>query len=152
MENTKRIVEIDGVKIEVDLRTAKKVENYRVGDNVKVLVKGYSNTYTVHPGVIVGFDDFQKLPTISVAYLETGYNSAEIKFAALNAQSSEESKIEISPMDDVHELHFKKADVLNIMDGHIEKKNEERRDLERKKAYFEKYFGMYFEKAAEPAI
>ena len=35
----KRIVEIDGVKIEVDLRTAKRVDSYKVGDNVKILEK-----------------------------------------------------------------------------------------------------------------
>ena len=33
----KRIVEIDGVKIEVDLRTAKRIDTFAVGDNVKVL-------------------------------------------------------------------------------------------------------------------
>jgi hypothetical protein len=36
MEENKRIVEIDGVKIEVDLRSAKRIDTFRVGDNVKV--------------------------------------------------------------------------------------------------------------------
>ena len=38
-DEQKRIVEIGGVKIEVDLRTAKRVDSYRVGDPVKVLTK-----------------------------------------------------------------------------------------------------------------
>lgn len=151
MENQTRIVEIDGVKIEVDLRTAKKVEHYKVGDNVKVLVPQYGKTYKVHPGVIIGFDAFEKLPTICIAYLDTGYNTAEIKFAYLNAASEGENKVEIAPANDLHELHFQKSDVLSVMDGMIEKKNEERKDLEMKKAYFEKYFGMYFEKKEEVA-
>ena len=106
MENTTRIVEIDGIKLEIDLRTAKKIEHFRVGDNVRVLVKGYSDTYKVHAGVIVGFDGFEKLPTICIAYLEVGYNSAEIKFAYINAGSeSKDSKIEITPAFDLQELH-----------------------------------------------
>ena len=43
----KRIVEIDGVKIEVDLRTAKRIDTFRVGDNVKVLCKEYNGDFTV---------------------------------------------------------------------------------------------------------
>lgn len=39
MDDGKRIIEIDGVKIEVDLRTAKRIDTYRVGDNVKILNK-----------------------------------------------------------------------------------------------------------------
>lgn len=40
----RRIVEINGVKIEVDMRTAKRVDSFRVGDNVKVLDKDYNGT------------------------------------------------------------------------------------------------------------
>ena len=34
-----REIEIDGVKVAVDMRTVKKIDVYRVGDNVKVLKK-----------------------------------------------------------------------------------------------------------------
>ena len=54
MEN-KRIIEINGVKLEVDMSTAKKIDEYRVGDNVKVLKKDYSGNYDVLAGVIVEF-------------------------------------------------------------------------------------------------
>ena len=146
MENTTRIVEIDGIKLEIDLRTAKKIEHYRVGDNVRVLIKGYSDSYKVHAGVIVGFDGFEKLPTICIAYLEVGYNTAEVKFAYINAgQESKDTKIEIAPAFDLQELHFQKSDVKSIMQGMIDKKQEEIQDLELKKAYFEKYFSKYFE-------
>ena len=44
-EDNKRIVEIDGVKIEVDLRKAKRVDSFQVGDNVKILEKKYNDDY-----------------------------------------------------------------------------------------------------------
>ena len=144
MNKNKRVVEINGVKLEIDLRTAKRVDQYKVGDNVKVLIPSYGSNYKVHPGVIVGFDDFKSLPTVTIAYLIVEYNSAEIKFAYLN-QSENSEKIEIAPAEDVHELHFEKADVISKLDRMIEAKQEEEKDLQRKKAYFNTYFGKYFE-------
>ena len=39
MENeNKRIIEVNGVKMEIDLRQAKVIDNYKVGDYVKVKV------------------------------------------------------------------------------------------------------------------
>ena len=32
----KRIIDINGMKMEVDLRTAKRIDTFKVGDNVKV--------------------------------------------------------------------------------------------------------------------
>lgn len=43
MSESKRIIEINGVKLDVDLSQCKVVENYKVGDAVKVLVKEYSS-------------------------------------------------------------------------------------------------------------
>ena len=71
MDETRRIVEIDGVKVEVDLRTAKRVDSFRVGDNVKILDKSYQD-YKVKPGIIVDFAEFQELPTIVIAVFEEG--------------------------------------------------------------------------------
>ena len=42
-----REIEIDGVKVAVDMRTVKKIDVYRVGDNVKVLRKSYKNEVIV---------------------------------------------------------------------------------------------------------
>ena len=38
----KRIIEVNGIKMEVDLRNAKRIDQFKVGDSVKVLVKSYS--------------------------------------------------------------------------------------------------------------
>ena len=87
MEN-KQIIEINGIKLEIDLRTAKRVEEFKIGDAVKLLVKEYSNDFKSHNGVIVGFDDFKDHPTIIIAYMIESYGyGAEIKFAYINAQS-----------------------------------------------------------------
>ena len=43
----KTMVEIDGVKMEVDLRTARRIDTFAVGDNVKVLCKDYNGQYLV---------------------------------------------------------------------------------------------------------
>ena len=52
MEN-KRIIEINGIKLEVDLTTAKRIDEFKVGDNVKVLRKSYNDTFEVLAGVIL---------------------------------------------------------------------------------------------------
>jgi hypothetical protein len=54
-----RVVEINGIKVEVDLRTAKRVDSYSVGTPVKLLKQEYSDTYTTYTGVIIGFDEFK---------------------------------------------------------------------------------------------
>jgi hypothetical protein len=38
----KTIIEVSGVKLEVDLRQARRIEEIRIGDRVKVLTKDYS--------------------------------------------------------------------------------------------------------------
>ena len=142
-----RSVEVNGVKLEVDMRTARKVEQYRVGDRVKVLVKeSYGAKYTPHPGVIVGFDAFEKLPTITVAYLSVDYSKAEIKFAYLNAQSED---VEITS--DFADILVDKGRVSDLIEKAIESKRAEIDDLERKRAYFEAHFARYFADAADLA-
>ena len=76
MNTQTAIVEVNGIKLEVDLRTAKRIDQLTdqltIGSRVKCLVKQYSDFKTV-PGVVVGFEPFEKLPTIVVAYLDTDY-------------------------------------------------------------------------------
>lgn len=81
MGDEKKIIEIGGVKLELDMRTGKttQIDTFKVGDNVKVLIKEY-DSYKSYAGVIVGFDNFKERPTIIVAYLKMGYSEADIKF------------------------------------------------------------------------
>ena len=145
----KRIVEIEGVKLEIDLSSAKVIENYKIGDNVRVLVKMYSDEYQVHAGVIIGFDDFEKLPTITVVYVELDYSGAEIKYAYINGQNKNE--VELAPAYDIEDLRFKKSNVMNKIQTENDKKNEDIGDIERKREYFETHFSQFFLKEKEEA-
>ena len=138
----KRIIEIGGVKVEVDLRYATQVESYKVGDNVKVLVKEYSDSFKSYPGVIIGFDNFQVRPTIVICYLKTSYNKAEIVFLYLTKDSKD---VEICSMIG-NDLAINKTTVLELLDSEIIKKEQELIDLKAQKGYFLVNFGKYFER------
>ena len=139
-------VEINGMKLDVDLRTAKKIENYKIGDRVKVLVKDYSSSYKPHPGVIVAFDMFDKLPTITVAYMDISYAGAEIKFAYINS-AKEDDGPELAPYND--DILVDKGDVIAKLDGEVLKKKAEIEDIELKKQYFISKFNAYFQPSSE---
>lgn len=143
---TKRVIEINGIKMEIDLRQAKRIDNFRVGDQVKVLVKEY-DTYKSHAGAIVGFDEFQERPTIIVAYIKVDYSTAEIKYAYINAASND---IEIVKANE-EDIPFKKASVIDMMQREINKKETELADSQHKLAHFNKWFGKYFEAKKEGA-
>lgn len=145
-DSKKHVVEIKGVKFEIDERFARKIEDFRIGDKIKVLIKKYSNEHKVYPGIIVGFENFPSLPTMVIAYLEMDYSSAELRFAYFNAESG----FEISKTDDAY-LPIEKGMVIETMDKEILKKEGELRDLQLKKAYFLEHFNHYFQMKEEEA-
>jgi hypothetical protein len=147
MDSEKTIIEINGVKLEVDLRHAKRVDTFQVGTQVKVLEKATTyNAAKVHSGVIVGFEPFEAMPTIVVCYLEIGYNAADLKFAYINPTKESREKWElVASVDD--DLPVKKQDVLSKMDREIEAKRTEIAEIERKRVYFLHHFGRYFANA-----
>lgn len=134
----KRIVEIDGVKVEVDLRTAKRVDSFKVGDNVKILDKDY-NGYKVKPGIIVDFAEFKELPTIVIAVFEEGSwsSSPSISFIHFNAAMGE--KIELVPASE-DEIKLSKDGVIEKFEREIQKKKNEYIDLQNQLEYFKKHF------------
>ena len=142
----KTIIEVNGVKLEVDLRTARRVDELRIGDAVKVLIKTYGG-HEVHPGVVVGFEPFVKLPTIIIAYAKTNWQDAKIEFVHFNAKSDE---IEVvKSLDD--DLIDKEA-AVRAFDREIVKLERQIADLVERKAYFLSKFGIYWEKVVvEPA-
>lgn len=136
----KTIIEVNGVKMEVNLRSARRIDELKIGDRVKVLIKVY-NDYLVHAGTIIGFEPFQNLPTIIVAYLVKDYSRVEIKFLYFNAKTKE---TEIVKAIDDDQLDIDKSTVLQQMDREIQKKIDEADDLRAKKAYFLENFKMYW--------
>lgn len=142
-----RIIEINGIKCEIDDRHITKVEEYRVGTRVKCLVKNYSG-YAVHPGVIVSIDAFEKLPTINVAYVPDTFGTAgEVKFQAFNANTTE---FEIVPLDPDDILPSKET-IRDYFDKSIAKKRAELQEMEDRKGFFLRAFGraLHDESAVE---
>ena len=139
-EDQTRIIEINGIKMEVDLRHAKRVDTLRIGDKVKCLVKSYGNQMNVHAGVVVGFEPFPSLPTIVIAYLDVSY-TAGIKIISINQNSTD---IEIIPDIDNQSLEINKSDILALMDREMDKKQLELDEISKKRAYFIAHFGRYF--------
>lgn len=138
----KTIIEINGIKMEVDLRTAKRVDTFKIGSKVKLLKNdGYSDSkHVVYPGVIVGFEEFKKLPTILVLYVHQDYSSAQMKMQYINAETQ---NCELILADDDF-IPFEKADVLNKMDREILKKQTELEELQQRKEYFLTRFAEAF--------
>lgn len=135
-----RTVEINGIKMEVDLRTAKRVDSYRIGDKVKILTKAYSG-YESHPGVIVGFDEFKNRPTIVVAYVKIDHsNDGAVHFAYIHEGNGD---IEIVALNS-DDLIPTRETVVATFDRLIAKKKLELADLDAKRSYFLERFGAAF--------
>ena len=139
-EQTRQVVEIAGVKLDLDMRTSTRVETLRVGDRVKVLEKSYSD-WKAHPGVVVGFEPFKSLPTIIVAVARVTYTSVEIGFVYLNAKSE---NVEIVKSIDDDDTALAKDKVEAYFIDQIAKKNAEIEELERRREFFLREFRAYW--------
>lgn len=140
-ENQTQLIEINGVKLEVDLRAARRVENIKVGTRVKVLTKEYSG-YKVNHGVVIGFEPFEKLPTIIIAIVAMTYDQAKIDFIYFNAETKD---VELVVSIDDDRAGVQKEDVCAFIDKEIAKKRAEITDLEDRKRFFLSKFQTYWE-------
>ena len=141
MENTKQIIEINGIKLEVDLREAVVIDNYKVGDVVKVLVKEYSDNYNSYMGQIIGFDNFKTTPTINIAYIKPSYSTCELVFLSYNSNSKD---IEITKDFNQEYRTINKQTIIDKFDTEKAKHLEEIRKIEWQKQYFIDNFNKYF--------
>lgn len=133
----KRVVEINGIKMEVDMRTARRVDTFKVGDNVKVLGKTYNDQHEIKPGIIVDFAMFKELPTIIVAVFNEGSWSGtpSISFEYINGESEEEIIFASE-----EEIRLSKDGVIEKFEREIQKKKNECQDLQNQLEYFKKHF------------
>ncbi len=142
----RKTIEIGGVKIDVDLRYARRHDTLCIGSKVKLLIKG--STYTeskVVPGAVVGFEPFKDLPTIIVTYLDVQYDKTAVKFAYINEKSNEKFDLVLAVDDD---LPLTKADIVEKLDSEIFKHETALKDAKRVKVQFLRHFGRWFEMAA----
>ncbi|UTC93182.1 hypothetical protein [Treponema denticola] len=135
-------IEINGIKVEVDLRTAKKIDVFRIGDNIKILKKDY-NEYKTYSGVVIDFVAFKERPAIVVAYFKNDYNGVDICFETITKESQD---IEIAPCLP-HEMTINKDRVIDKFNYRIDAKQHEVDELVAKRDYFIKNFSRFFEEA-----
>lgn len=136
-----REIEINGIKVEVDLRTCKRIDTFKIGDNVKVLKNQYGEEYKVYSGVIVDFVNFKERPALVVAYFENSYSGVNIKFETITKDSKD---IEIAPCLP-HKMKLNKDRVVDKFDIEIAAKEREADELRQKKQYFIDNFEKFFE-------
>ena len=129
---SKQIIEINGVKMEIDTRSAVRLDTFSIGTRVKVLTKTYSG-YQVRHGIVIGFEPFKQLPTIIVAVAALTYGEAKVEFLYFNAETKE-TELVVALDDDAADLD-KNAFVKQV-DYEIDKKRAEIRQLEERRAYF----------------
>lgn len=139
------IVEVNGIKLEVDLRSAKRIDTLQVGTRVKVLKKSTYSGPEVYSGVVVGFEPFRDLPTILVAYIVVGHAKAEIKTIPINSATKD---WDIIPA--VDDVLFDKLEALKMFDAQIAEANEKIRTLTEQRQYFERNFRQYWAKLERP--
>ena len=137
-----QIFEINGTKVEVDLRTATRIDTFTIGTKVKLLKKSDYSEPEVYSGVIVGFEPFESLPTLIVCYLENGYLSTDLKFAHINSNSADKYEM-VQSIDDT--MPVDRADVLDKLSAEVEKKRAEIEEIEKKRDYFLRHFDQWFE-------
>jgi len=138
------VIEINGIKMEVDLRYAKRIDHLRIGSRVKVLVKHY-NDYQVKMGVVIGFEPFTVLPTIIVAYVDVTYSAAQMNFIYYNAQSKD---VEVVAATDEDELALSKDDIMKAFDRDLAKLERQKHEIIEKREFFLSQFGAYWEKVS----
>lgn len=138
MDDNKKIIEINGVKIEVDMRYAKRIDQFKVGDTVKVL-DNRDNKNEVRTGVITDFAMFKELPTIMVAVYKQGsyWDKPTIEFIPYNANTVGVEIVGVSQ----EEVIVSKDTIVQKFDDEILKKRDELNDLIVKRDTFVKYFG-----------
>lgn len=143
----KHIVEINGVKLEVDLRYATQVhQDLKIGSKVKLLEKSEYSDPQVYHGVIIGFENFQSLPTIEVCYIVSSYSDLELKFASINEKSTK--KFDMIPAVD-WSPSVTKDEAFEFFDKAIGKLENEIDKLKDKKAKCAKYFDVFIDKIEE---
>lgn len=146
MEDTIRTIEVNGVKLEVDMRYARRIDTFKVGDNVKVLDKR-NNKNDLRSGVITDFANFKDLPTMMIAVFKAGsyWEKPSVEFIPYNAETEGIEVVGVS----AEEIIVSRDTVLQQFDMEIIKKQDELNDLRIKRDTFAKYFGNRQETGGE---
>ena len=143
MDENIRTIEVNGVKLEVDMRYAKRIDVFKVGDTVKVLDKR-SNKNDLRTGVITDFANFKELPTMMVAVYKAGdyWSAPTIEFIPYNSDTEDIEIVGVS----AEEVIVSRETIVQKFDDEISKQRDKLNDLIIKRDTFVKYFGGCYEK------
>lgn len=146
VELTQQIINVNGINFAFDGSVAKKIETFKIGDPVKILRKksGY-NSQSIYAGVIVGFDNFQSFPSISVLAIKQDYGSADFVFISINEGNED---YEMIPYGEYEQL-FTKQGIVDEFDKQISQAELKLSELKRKKSYFTDEFASAFQRIAK---
>lgn len=138
MDENIRTIEVNGVKLEVDLRYAKRIDVFKVGDTVKVLDKR-NDKNDLKTGVITDFANFKDLPTMMVAvYKPSDYwSTPTIEFIPYNSETEGIEIIGVS----AEEVIVSRETIVQKFDDEIARQRDKLNDLIIKRDTFVKYFG-----------
>jgi hypothetical protein len=140
MTKDMQIIEVNGIKLEVDMRYARRIEELRIGSPVKVLDKGQYAGQKVYAGVVIGFEPFKDLPTILVAFVTDSWSSAEIKVISINSANKDYDIVACVDPD----FMVDKAAILQRFDRQIAAKQREIEAIEEQRKYFETNFKAFW--------
>lgn len=144
----KTIIEVNGIKLEVDMRYARRIEELRIGSPVKILDKGQYANQKVMPGIVIGFEPFQDLPTILVAYLADEWSTASVKVVSINAKQKDYDMIAAVDPD----FAVDRASIIQKFNRLIESKQREIDVIEEQKRYFETNFKAFWESVQKEGV
>lgn len=146
------VITINGVNIEVPEQAQASAEPLRVGDPVKLLVKAQYIEPKVCAGVVAGFELFQTMPTITIAYVDPASytNSGVLMFAHLNAKSAD--KYELVHGLDRALLDIDQGRIQQLLQNDIATKRRELDEAEQRLRFFNERFGAYFSRALEAKL
>ena len=144
MSEEKRIIEIAGIKMEVDMRHVKRIDTFKVGSPVKLLKKQYSDEYRSYPGIIVGLTEFKENPAIDILYVD----GHDVSFLTVTGSSK---NIEMAPMNP-NEFVFEKKDIIAQLSKNCDDKYAEYVKAVQKRNAFIYNFGKVLRLDEELAI
>lgn len=138
MDENIRMIEVNGVKLEVDMRYAKRIDTFKVGDTVKVLDKR-NDRNELKTGVITDFANFKELPTMMVAVYKPGdyWSAPNIEFIPYNADTEGIEIVGVS----AEEIIVSHETIVQKFDDDIARQRDKLNDLIIKRDTFVKYFG-----------
>lgn len=133
-----RVIDVNGVKLEVDMRYARRIDQFKVGDTVKVL-DNRSEKNEMRTGVITDFANFKELPTMMIAVYKPGdyWSVPTIEFIPYNADTKDIEIVGVS----AEEVIVSRDTIVQKFDDEIMKVRDKLNDLIIKRDTFIKYFG-----------